>query len=403
MTKPILTFLLFHFLISALAQEVQPILSIKPYYTSDSDLVFLKDELKNVEIISLGEQTHYDGATFDAKVRLIKYLHNELGFNTIAFESGFFDCYKANLDIKNRKEGDSTNYLNQAIFGVWNNKQVYRLAQFIDSTYYTDSPLNLVGFDLQSSGFYSRKYLADDLKDYIKYLELRTNQKIDLDTVQLDSSINILTKYSNHFKKIPEPDTTCLFNASNQVLDIVHTLDSKSKLDSFWIKNLKLIQFDYRKRYSSNKAFRDSIMASNIIWLKNNSKDKIILWAANTHISKNTETVKLKYLRVNKQMGAFLKENFQSKYYALGFTSFGGRFFDSWFFNSIFTKKPKSKSIERYLQKFNYQYCYLKLSNFNTSQQTQSSKIYGNRPLKMNVEKCLDGLFYIENMYPANY
>jgi erythromycin esterase len=54
------------------------------------DLESLRELIADMRIVLLGEQTHGDGATFDAKVELIKFLHDELGFDIVAFESPLY-------------------------------------------------------------------------------------------------------------------------------------------------------------------------------------------------------------------------------------------------------------------------------------------------------------------------
>lgn len=43
-----------------------------------SNLETLNKNFEGVRVVTLGEQTHFDGATFDAKIQLVKYLHENL-------------------------------------------------------------------------------------------------------------------------------------------------------------------------------------------------------------------------------------------------------------------------------------------------------------------------------------
>ena len=74
--------------------------SIDPNNTDFADLRPLENVIKNTKVVMLGEQSHGDGTTFLAKVRLIKFLHQELGFDVLAFESGLYDCNKVWTEIK---------------------------------------------------------------------------------------------------------------------------------------------------------------------------------------------------------------------------------------------------------------------------------------------------------------
>jgi erythromycin esterase len=69
--------------------------SIDPGHVDFSDLEGLKPILPGVQVVMLGEPSHGDGTTFSAKIRLIKFLHQEMGFDVLAFESGFYDCRNA--------------------------------------------------------------------------------------------------------------------------------------------------------------------------------------------------------------------------------------------------------------------------------------------------------------------
>ncbi len=77
---------------AGLKRDVSPIRSIDPADTNFSDLQALGAAVGEARIVLLGEQTHGEGSTFQAKTRVIKYLHEKMGFEVLAFESGFYDC-----------------------------------------------------------------------------------------------------------------------------------------------------------------------------------------------------------------------------------------------------------------------------------------------------------------------
>ena len=148
-------------LVNEHAVEVE---SIDPDYELNDDLDFLQEELEGVEIIMLGEQSHGDGSTFLAKTRLIKYLHEEMGFSVLVFESGLVDMYRTWSAISNG--ADSLGVFNYGVFPVWaNTEQMQDLFTYILDQSKTDNPLFLAGFDINLQfclpGFHEKIYLLD--------------------------------------------------------------------------------------------------------------------------------------------------------------------------------------------------------------------------------------------------
>ncbi len=111
------------------------------------DLQFFKTVLKDRRIVQLGESGHGVAEFNHAKVRLIKFLHQQMGFDVIAFESGLYECYNAN---QTPSLGAAT-MMRNCIFGVWHTNEVLPLFEYIKSTQSTSRPLTLAGFDTQIS------------------------------------------------------------------------------------------------------------------------------------------------------------------------------------------------------------------------------------------------------------
>ncbi|MCI0585478.1 MAG: erythromycin esterase family protein, partial [Planctomycetes bacterium] len=113
------------------------------------DLAPLKEILKDARIVQLGENTHGDGACFEAKVRLVRFLHEEMGFEVLAFESGLFECESANGLLR---KGDAAGAMDASIFGIWHTAPVRRLFRYLVDRAKVPKPLHLSGFDCRWSG-----------------------------------------------------------------------------------------------------------------------------------------------------------------------------------------------------------------------------------------------------------
>lgn len=380
--------------------NVKEIKSIDPNNTNFEDFSFLSEILKGNKILGLGEQSHMDGATNDARVRLIKYLHEELGYNVIMFESGIYNCTTANELISKRKPGDETNYLFKAIFGLWHTEEVNKLAKYIDETHKTENPLILTGMDTQFSGNFSRKQFINDFYYIISHIENVTNEKLQIDTTKLNYSLNQLRRYSNYPKKISPQDTLEIYSSFDKINLAIESNNLNNDSIAFWKQWMISMKMDYRKRYLE-KSPRDSMMAVNASWLaKNKFKDeKIIIWAANSHLRKNTDSIDDERFKATRT-GEFLKNKFKDKYYFMGFTAFEGK-------RRIIFKfkipKPSKVGLEKYLYNQGYDYSFLDLRTFNERENKyfNNSALFGYHKLNMDVFKMMDGVFYVRKMYPV--
>lgn len=115
-----------------------------------ADLQFLKPLLAGKRIVQLGESSHGVAEYSEAKTRLIRFLHQEMGFEVIAFESGLQECWTANRALE--AGGDAAAALRYCLYGVWQVQEAVPLFAYARSTHGSDRPLRVAGFDVQPSG-----------------------------------------------------------------------------------------------------------------------------------------------------------------------------------------------------------------------------------------------------------
>jgi len=113
-----------------------------------SDLEFLAAAIGDRRLLQLGESGH-GVAEFDGvKARLVRFLHQRLGFDVIAFESGLFECFHADEQLPSLTADQA---MRRSIFGVWHADETLPLFEYLKEARSSSRPLTLAGFDTQFS------------------------------------------------------------------------------------------------------------------------------------------------------------------------------------------------------------------------------------------------------------
>ena len=162
---------------SYVQNHTTPIKSIAPDFTDFSDLEEISKAIGEARVVMLGEQDHGDGAAFLAKTRLIKYLHEQKGFNVLAFEGDFF-ALNHGWDSLNKKETIMQGFLHFNTYPVWSRCKECDdlLYNYIPQTYQTNSPIKIAGFDNQLYRAYSWNNLNTFIKAYLSKQEIAFTQ-----------------------------------------------------------------------------------------------------------------------------------------------------------------------------------------------------------------------------------
>lgn len=273
--------------IHTLKDGLHEILSIDPESKDNSDLEFLRQELKDKQIVVLGESLHHDGSTFLAKTRLVKFLHQELGFNTIFFESGRYDMWRLQQDTSLKPES--------AVYPFWClSDQTQQLWQYIKKV-----GIETAGFDIQCTGNmedsvrrkqlfnYLSGYGTDAIQTWPGSYKLFGKLRFYLN----HTTLNVAIQNSMIFPDKITTELDSMIRYLHRQPDGDHWKGDPLELKTYlsYIAGIKN-QIAYASRYETGAPprlqWRDSLMAENFLALLEEplyKGKKIIVWIANLH------------------------------------------------------------------------------------------------------------------------
>ena len=312
----------------------------------DTQFETIKKSIGKSRIVFLGEQTHGDGTTFETKAKLIQYLHQEMGFTILAFESNLFNAERAWQDVQ--ENINPLTALQNSTGQMWGKaKEVQPLFAYILSKKNSDSPLKISGFDCQTHGYYYYKYFP---REFVMYLRSKNIGFIDsTERVNFFKVYNILTNGINIYLKGINENSRKLyldtfFNdkkifskiLDKKILELSNLNEPKGNLFLQHLISFKnyipelldgvTIDSTISNNIKVSAYLRDSLMAENIIWLANKRypNEKIIIWAASYH---NARHKSVGYGNmIETLMGDFLKPELEKISYSIAFTTYEGYF-----------------------------------------------------------------------------
>jgi len=359
MTKALTPILfLFHCLLCAQPIESalfpnENVVNLGEVHNDDEDFAEfekLNDILEGVEVVMLGEQSHGEATAYQTKIKLIKYLHEEMGFDILAFESGLYDCRKAWKLINDGM--DVREAMAKSIFYIWSATEEFEpLAAYISETRESQNELVLHGFDSQFAGSFSKGFLLPDFTEYLSQIDSFLLDS--LEEKHLLESLGLMLEYNQ--KELKKRDVA-------QDIECLNTLIEKGKVESVEWEYFQQILVNINT-YLTSVAFkednRDMQMAENLLWLRAQYPDeKIICWGATSHFLYHSETVHMKsmlirmlggnYYKDQRMMGDYIKEALGDKVFTVGFVAYEGEYGLN---RQADLKTPKENTLEHELAK----------------------------------------------------
>ncbi len=329
--------------------------SVSPGDRDFSDLQPLKKILDGKRIVLLGEPSHGDGTTFLAKSRLIAFLHEEMGFDVLAFESGLYDCRK--VDEALRKGEDPVKAVRRGLFGIWSrSEQLLPLIGYLGREATSKSPMAVAGFDNQFTGNASYESFVKDLEAY--FLALGSKSMVGPEAEAFGGVVQKLIDGTWEEQGSPLPPAAeqerflaRLGGLRNEVRAQVES-PPKAKREgapsaeenAFWLQMLASLDSIARVTWEPEgtttdgrlrtRKMRDRQMAQNLLWLANERYPgkKIVVWAATFHAARNLGKIDVgtgreelaRSYRSMETMGDGVSKALGERIYTLGFTAFEG-------------------------------------------------------------------------------
>ncbi len=299
--------------------------------TDFSDLEPLRAQLAGRRLVLLGESSHGSREFNLAKVRLIKFMHQQLGYGVLAFESSLIGCALQDRQLQARLPSAATS---TCLFPVWRTEELTELMRYIASTQTLPNPLRLAGFDWQNSSAF------DDEAGVRAWLGEVFASTGDAALVASDSMLKLAlqTAQDGRFCRSTGAAADCSnFDLNRNAVDAALLRTEAAMLKQAQAPGLSAVQRRERSLAAlALMSLRDRVLASQIgrgIPLSNFQdrepfmakaitrlarevypQDKLMIWAHNAHIAAQSTG----YPDSGPPMGSFLRAEWGTQMYGLG-------------------------------------------------------------------------------------
>ena len=322
----------------ALAQSVPPevtwlrenVIPLKTVEANNgfADLEPVSALVAEARIVGLGEATHGTREFFLAKHRLLEFLVSKHDFRVFAMEANWASSFALNEYVLGGN-GDARKLLQQyaKIMWAWRTEEVLGLIEWMRVyNQSTTQKITFTGFDMQEP-VPAVDWLVGWLETSAKDQATRTDELLSCIRFSLGNILSV-ARYSatgeNGAKRCAVQIET--------VRRILQNRRTNFKPNEYqtalqMVRVLEQANAYYKARFVTQDlleavTIRDAFMAENAAWLEKTSKQKVVTWAHNGHVTFNP-----KMHFGWKPMGAYLREQYQDKYRVWGFAFFEGSFY----------------------------------------------------------------------------
>lgn len=302
------------------------------------DLMFLRPLLEGKRIVQLGENTHGTREYSLVKARIVRFLHQELGYGVLAFESDLYQCYDADLAAA---VASPTSTLTSCAFGVWHTEEVLALFDYLRDTQRSARPLRLAGIDVQPIG--NNKA---DRPRFLSSLIAPVDTAYAAEVFALDSTF--LDVYARggrarraYFRKQDGQrmavayEHLASFLADNEAAILSSAVDLRGGAVGVARQTARSTTWYIRQQSApTTRAYvehRDQGMAENLMFLVDelHRDQKVIVWGHNFHLRHDNLAIPPDSSMfpdlATRTMGTWIHERYGDEVYTVGLYAYRGR------------------------------------------------------------------------------
>jgi erythromycin esterase len=280
----------------------------------------LKEVVRDVRIVGLGEETHGTHEFFQLKRRLIEYLVKEAGFTVVGMELSYAAALDINEYVLNGK-GDRDKLLAKQGTWAWDTQEVSELIEWLrqyNSSVPAEKKVRFVGFDIHNNN--------DALVLVANYLTRVAPERLDTfnKVAQFFRSDDSGRQHLDYPAQVSTADKTQNLATLNELIGFLYVNQTRftqqtsaAEFAQAFNDATVLAEFADTYRRPRSDSPRDLYMAQNLIRTVKEERTgtRIVVWAHNDHIGKRKGS-----------FGGYLQSAYGSEYYALGTTFNQGAF-----------------------------------------------------------------------------
>lgn len=363
-----------------------------------SDLQFLKPLLAGRRVVQLGESSHGVAEFNWLKVRLARFLHKEMGFDVVAFESSLAGC-----DVADGMLGVSApiDVMRTCIFAVWHSTETVGLFEHLDQARAAGQRISLAGFDTQDSSGTARVETSRRLVRQVARVDAELARRIrDHETrlaPQLDPALG--AEMRRDYARAAE-----LLSRDREAL---RKLETARPVEV----DLAIQQARSRVRYAGQLAgsrdeatrLRDEGMADNLDFLLDTMYPgrKVIVWAHNFHVAKEPSG------HWQRAMGSWVAERRGAEVYTIGlYMGRGAATLNNRSRHEV--APPDPESLEAILASAGWRSCFVDLSDPRIPADSWRRmplrvRDWGTTPMTLTPSRAYDGIIYVDTVTPPEY